>query len=227
MSWKRKTIILTVLIVSPILGETRLRSQVPGHQKNRPPSIESFAPSTFALYLCPFVSDHYIVKLNAIVSDPDGDLLTYSYVVTGGRIAGKGSSVDWDLRAALGKQKVIIEVTDSHGAKASSAVEISVELNTATCDPPCTSLTASGPPTASKGELVTFAASITGPLPETKRKFIWSGTNGEIVEGQGTDSVRVRVTGSSGAQLQMKVDVSGLDPACNREASAKSKIQED
>ena len=96
MSAKTKTILrvlISFLLLPPIVSMPAFKSQTAKRtprQRDAPPSIESFVPSTFVLALCPFFSDDYLVKLEAKASDPDGDVLTYRYLVTGGRIIGQG-----------------------------------------------------------------------------------------------------------------------------------------
>ena len=227
MSANPKTIVLIAcLLLSPIVSVPALKSQTAKrtpHQRNVPPSIESFTPSTFELFLCPFFSDYYIVKLEAKASDPDGDVLTYHYLVTGGRIIGQGPSVDWDLRRALGKQKAVVEVTDSNGSKTSREVEISVVLNTSSCDPPCNTVSVTCPETVSEGETATtFAATVGGDPPE-KLTYRWM-SNGKLIPGQEGQELKIKAIGSPGDSITVVVEVGGIDPACSRQASCESRI---
>jgi hypothetical protein len=226
MSANPKTIILIgCLLLSSIVSVPALKSQTAKrtpHQRNAPPSIESFTPSTFALFLCPFVTDYYMVKLEAKASDPDGDVLTYHYEVTGGRIIGQGPIVDWDLRKALGQQKAVVEVTDSNGSKTSREVEISVELNTSSCDPPCNTVSVTCPETVSEGESATFAATVGGEPPE-KLTYHWI-SNGKLIPGQEEPELKIKAVGLPGDSITVVVEVGGIDPACSRQASCESRI---
>jgi len=228
MSAKAKTIILIgFLFLSPVVIVPSLKSQTAKrtrHQRNAPPSIESFTPSTFVLALCPFVPDYYIVKLDAKASDPEGDALTYRYLVTGGSIIGQGPTVDWDLRRALGRQKAVVEVTDNHGGKTARAVEISVVLNTTSCDPPCSVLSVTCATEVAQGDVAFFIATVSGIEPDRKLTYRWSHSNGKRIAGQAGPELRIEAIGSPGDVITATVDVLGIDPACNRQASCKSRI---
>jgi hypothetical protein len=214
------------LAVSSGLSVTSLQSQTSQktqQQKNAPPSIASFTSSTVVLDLCPFVPDYYIVKLDAKASDPDGDVLTYSYVVTGGSVIGDGPTVDWDLRKTVGKQKAVVEVTDNHGAKTSSAVEVSVVPKTSGCDFPCTTLEVACPASVIGGETVTFEVRVGGDLPG-KLTYLWFDSNGKRIPGQGPE-LKIKARGARGDVIKATVEVLGLDPACSQRASCESKIE--
>ncbi|MCY7375088.1 MAG: hypothetical protein LH472_03860, partial [Pyrinomonadaceae bacterium] len=45
-------------------------------------------------------SDDQAVNVATTAVDPEGDVLTYNYTVTGGRIVGSGANVSWDLTGA-------------------------------------------------------------------------------------------------------------------------------
>jgi hypothetical protein len=195
-------------------------------QQNRPPLIEWIKPNRIEFQLCPIVEFEpgYILNLEVKAGDPDGDSITYHYFVSAGQILGEGSHVRWDLRKALGHQKVVVEAIDNRGGKTSGVAEINVVIHTA-CHLPCTVLAVSGPSTVVAGEIATFAASVTGPVPKTKLEYLWSQRNGEIDGGQGTPDLRIKATGMPGAEVKVTVSVRGLDPACNSQASARARIQ--
>ncbi|MBX3245385.1 MAG: hypothetical protein KF685_13115 [Acidobacteria bacterium] len=56
------------------------------------------------------------IEVATTAVDPEGDVLTYKYTVTGGRIIGTGSKVIWDLTGVLpGKYTIIAAVDDGCG----------------------------------------------------------------------------------------------------------------
>lgn len=56
------------------------------------------------------------VSVNTISTDPENDLLTYNYYVSGGKIIGKGSKVIWDLSdVKSGTYKITAGVDDGCG----------------------------------------------------------------------------------------------------------------
>jgi len=55
-------------------------------------------------------------QVDTTAQDPDNDVLTYNYVVSGGKIVGVGARVVWDLSgSALGTYKITVGVDDGCG----------------------------------------------------------------------------------------------------------------
>lgn len=59
-----------------------------------------------------------IVSVAVTATDPDGDPLTYSYIVTGGAISGSGASVSWTAPSAAGAHSITVTVSDGKGGSA-------------------------------------------------------------------------------------------------------------
>lgn len=56
------------------------------------------------------------VKVETTAEDPDGDVLTYNYTISGGRIVGTGKNVLWDLtKAQPGTYSLTAAVDDGCG----------------------------------------------------------------------------------------------------------------
>ncbi len=66
------------------------------------------------------------VSVNVVASDPDGDALTYSYVVSGGAISGSGADVTWAAPSAEGAHSVNVTVSDGKGGTATSFGSLTV-----------------------------------------------------------------------------------------------------
>ena len=73
---------------------------------NNPPVINSFTASTTK------VISGSEVMLTGLVTDPDGDSLTYTYQTTGGIITGTGNTVIWVVPDAAGDYTVTVDVSD-------------------------------------------------------------------------------------------------------------------
>jgi hypothetical protein len=198
---------------------------------NRPPKINSFTTSSSTIALCPWAFTGTCsasgLTLDVIVnySDPDGDILLLKYEVTGGQIIGEGGHVQWNLaRVPPGSYKATVTVDDQHGAKASAAINVSLEPCN-TCDPPCTTLNISCPQSVEEGQSVVFSVSISGGEPDMKPTYIWSITAGTIIKGQGTSSIEVDTTGLAGKLVIATVEVGGLSPECQRTAAGDVQIR--
>jgi len=72
------------------------------------------------------------------------------------------------------------------------------------------------------GGLATFTVNVMGePANST---YTWTVTDGKIVEGQGTTSIKVDSKGLQGKTITATVDVGGMDSACNRTASCSTPV---
>ena len=109
--------------------------QRPDDQNNAPvvelsasePKITLACPDGAASQTCA-PSPGQQVQLRATAKDPDGDTLLYTYSVTGGRAAGEGAEVTWDLSGLRpGTYTATVEVDDCCGCVAFSSTQVIVE----------------------------------------------------------------------------------------------------
>jgi len=89
-------------------------------EENKAPTISSVVvnPAT--------VNANGIATVSVTATDPDGDALTYAYVVSGGSIAGNGASATWTAPAVEGANSVTVTVSDGKGLQASSNATLTV-----------------------------------------------------------------------------------------------------
>ena len=113
----------------------RDRCKRPGAQNNAP-VVELRASEQKITLACPdgtasqtcTPSPGQQVQLQATAKDPDGDTLLYTYSVTGGKAAGNGAEVTWDLSGLQpGTYTATVEVDDCCGCVAFSSVQVKVE----------------------------------------------------------------------------------------------------
>jgi hypothetical protein len=74
---------------------------------------------------------------------------------------------------------------------------------------------------ACPGSPISFTAAVTGVDPKQNYTFHWTVSAGEIVEGQGTSSIRVSTDKAIGARVTATVELvglSGLKPECSKTA---------
>jgi len=141
-------------------------------------------------------SDDMSVNVSTSASDPENDVLTYNYTVSGGRIVGTGANVSWDLSGVQpGTYTVTVGVDDGCGVCGTTKTEtITVER----CDcfqpiecPTCPTVDVSGPSgVTNPGDTMTFTASVNA----SNATYNWSVSSGEIISGQGTPSITVSTT---------------------------------
>ncbi len=92
------------------------------------------------------------------------------------------------------------------------------------CNFTCLTVTVSCPDEVEEGQMVTFSANVAVGDPIPPLTYTWTVTGGKIVEGQGTESIKVDSKGLRGQTITATVDVGGGDPACNHTASCSAII---
>jgi hypothetical protein len=68
-------------------------------------------------------------QIECIVSDEDGDELSYEWSVSKGDINGNGASVTWTAPDSEGIYNVVVTVTDGRGGEVSDSIAIPVSIN--------------------------------------------------------------------------------------------------
>jgi len=171
-------------------------------------------------------NDDMTVGVKTTAHDDEGDVLTYNYTVSGGRIVGSGANVNWDLSGVrAGTYTITSAVDDGCGFCGKTQTKT---INVTACpncvEPPrpcaCPSLSASGPsdlvPVGGSG---TFTANVSGG-DATGITYNWSVSAGTITSGQGTPAITV--TAPEGASVTATVEIggNGFCPECQKTASA-------
>jgi outer membrane protein OmpA-like peptidoglycan-associated protein len=150
------------------------------------------------------------IGLMANASDPDGDVLTYTWTATGGRVVGSGSNVTFDTTGlAPGTYTITAQVDDGFKHVVDCSVSVTVKPRPNQC--PTVRLTADKV-SVTQGEVVTFTAEATdpdgGPSPIS---YNWSSSSGSL-QGSG-NTARLDTTGLEGA-ITVTVSTSDGDPNC-------------
>jgi len=149
------------------------------------------------------------------------------YEVTYGTVIGKGATVRWNL---ADQQPGTYRITVRHFLKGKqigkpkSAI-VTIESDRCICDCVCPTVDLYGPDKPVKnGDVAYFTASISGGPDVT---YNWTVENAEILSGQGTPELIVRVKSENNSKnVKATVELGGLDPFCNcpRKASATALI---
>jgi hypothetical protein len=174
-------------------------------------------------------NDSRTISVSTVARDPENDVLTYNYTVSGGRIVGTGANVQWDLSSAsVGTYTIVTGVDDGCGVCGRTDTKTIRIEECADCYTPeqpkqcnCGTVSVSGPAgTIQPGETATFTATNTSPGNIT---YNWTVSAGTIVSGQGTPSITVATTREmGGSNITATVNLSGFaDPTCNCPATAQ------
>ncbi|MEO5860423.1 MAG: hypothetical protein ABIR33_15920 [Pyrinomonadaceae bacterium] len=161
-------------------------------------------------------SESTTVSVTTTAVDPENDILTYNYTVSGGRIVGSGANVSWDLGgAAPGTYTITAGVDDGCGLCGQTQTQT---VTVAACDCvrvcECPTLTMSGPSgITNPGDPMTFTLNVSGGTQQSVT-YNWSVSAGTITSGQGTPSITVDTTGLAGQSVTATAEIGGTDPTC-------------
>ncbi len=158
--------------------------------------------------------DSRSVSVATSASDPENDVLTYNYTVSGGRVVGTGANVQWDLSGANeGTYTITTGVDDGCGVCGKTNTQT---VTIKKCDDcvqvcNCPSLSVNDQSgVTSPGSTMTFTLNGGGSNPVN-----WSVTAGTIESGQGTSTITVRVPAEgSPSNITATASLGGLDEAC-------------
>ncbi|HLM00839.1 MAG TPA: hypothetical protein VK400_07265 [Pyrinomonadaceae bacterium] len=168
------------------------------------------------------------VRVTTTAVDPENDVLTYNYTVSGGRIVGQGANVTWDLSGVRPGTYTITAGADDGcgvcGKTETRTIEVRDCPNCETPRPPCEcpTFTISGPSgVTNPGDTMTFTANVSGGTAENIT-YNWTVSAGTIESGQGTPSITVRVPADlfdSNITATVDIQGTGLCETCERQRS--------
>ncbi len=161
-------------------------------------------------------SDSMAVNVSTSASDPENDVLTYNYTVTGGRVVGQGANVSWDLGGTTPGTYTITAGVDDGCGICGKTVTKTITVKACECETVCTcpsGPSVSGPSGLVKaGDDITFTANVTPGSGATT--YNWSVSQGSITSGQGTPVISVSTTKDmAGSNVTATVSV-GSDCDC-------------
>ncbi len=165
--------------------------------------------------------DDQTVAVRTNAADPEGDVITYNYTVSGGRIVGQGENVTWDLSGVNnGTYTITVAVDDGCGVCSETKTE-TVEVVDCDCKQvcECPTLTVDGPrESVLPGETMTFTANVVGGNQQSVT-YNWTVSQGTIESGQGTPQIVVGTEGLGRTTIRATVKISG-EEGCNCDSEA-------
>ena len=190
-------------------------------QKRRPRSVSSGPPflelSSSANRIRACAGDLATVQLNARATSQSRSPLRYKWATDGGRLTGDGANTSWDLSGLQpGVYRATLEVdsgSDETCAAFSSAAVVVTDCPP--LPPVCPTVTISCPTDVPQpGQIVTVSANITGGSGIGTPEYNWRVSAGRIVEGQGTNTIRIDTTGTAGENVTATVEVRAAGLSC-------------
>lgn len=175
-------------------------------------------------------TDDASIAVSTVATDPENDVLTYNYTVSGGRIVGSGANVSWDLTGVqAGTYTITSAVDDGCGVCGTTQTKTVTVAACSGCITPCTcpTISVSGPTDAvDTGTPMTFTANVSGGS-QTSVTYNWTVSAGSITSGQGTPSITVDTAGLAGQTVTATVDIGGdLCADCTRSQSTSGIVRE-
>jgi hypothetical protein len=167
-----------------------------------------------------------VLKLSASTVNT-GDTFSYSWSVSGGKIAATGNSVVWDLKGALpGIYTAFVKVSDQHSGTGDAQLQIKVVPcgNCTQESSPCPLISVSCPDEIVKGSSFKFAVNIAGGPTLVTPTYLWTVSSGKIVKGDREKELEV-VASDDDPEIRGTVLVSGYDPNCSTIGSCTSKLK--
>src|SRR5262245_59610006 len=142
------------------------------------------------------------VKLTANAVSPSGNPIKYRWTTSAGTVIGEGPVVEWNLAGLKpGYHKASLDIlsTGSDGS-CSAFSSVSVLVNPCVAlQPVCPAIEIVCPSIAEFGQPITFSSHLTGGVPaNTNAIYNWTVSAGTIIQGQGTDTIKVDTTGLGG-----------------------------
>ena len=169
------------------------------------------------------------VKLTANAVSPSGNPIKYRWTTSGGTIIGEGPVVEWNLaglKPGYHKASLDIQSIGSDGScQAFSSVSVLVNPCVAV-QPVCPAIEIVCPTSVEIGQPITFSSRLTGGVPaNTTAYYNWTVSAGTIIQGQGTDTIKVDTSGLGGQSVKASLSVGGYNLECAADCSVAVPLQ--
>jgi len=183
---------------------------------NAPLSLSLTADSNIVTACADGGSPH--VKLTANAVSPGGYPIKYLWKTSAGTIIGEGPVVDWNLaglKPGYHKASLDIQSVGTDGScQAFSSVSVLVNPCVAV-QPVCPAIEIVCPTDVALGQPITFSSRLTGGVPaNTNAAYNWTVSAGTIIQGQGTDTIKVDTKGLGGQSVRASLSMGGYNLEC-------------
>lgn len=163
------------------------------------------------------------VRLTAQAVSPDGNQIRYKWSTSAGSIIGTGPVVTWHLaglKPGYHKASLDIETIGSEGScQAFSSVTVVINPCPAV-RPVCPAIEINCPTTIGIDQPLTFSARSSGGVPANiNPAYHWSVSAGTIIEGQGTNTIKVDTNGLAGQTVKATLSMDGYTLECSADCA--------
>ncbi|HEV2884871.1 MAG TPA: hypothetical protein VGW36_08435 [Pyrinomonadaceae bacterium] len=157
-----------------------------------------------------------VVNLNARATSSYP--IRYRWTANAGRIDGDGATVTWDLSGAEpGYYRAYVDIDTGSGDDACQAFSSTTVLvnRCPPAQPVCPNVAIECPDQVVVGEPLTFRSTVTGGSATGAPIYNWTVSAGRIMEGQGTDTIRVDTSGLAGQSVTATLTMGGYTLDCS------------
>ena len=158
------------------------------------------------------------VQLTAKAVSPGNNPIKYKWTTSDGTIIGEGPVVTWNLaglKAGYHKASLDIQSIGNDGTcQAFSSVSVLVNP-CAEIKPVCPAIEISCPTNVALDQPLTFTSRYSGGVPANITPvYNWTVSAGTIIEGQGTDTIKVDTKGLGGQSVRASLSMGGYNLEC-------------
>jgi len=152
------------------------------------------------------------VQLTAKAVSPGGNPIKYRWTTSGGTVAGEGPNVTWDLTGLKpGYHKASLDIqTNGADGECHAFSSISVLVSPCPVIPPvCPTIEIVCPTNVRLDQPLTFTSRANGGTPSIPAVYNWTVSAGSIIEGQGTNTIKVDTSGLAGQTVRAYLTMPG------------------
>jgi hypothetical protein len=163
------------------------------------------------------------VQLTAKAVSPGGNPIKYKWTTSDGTIIGEGPVVTWNLaglKPGYHKASLDIQSVGNDGTcQAFSSVSVLVNP-CAEVKPVCPAIEISCPTYVAMDQPLTFTSRYSGGVPANITPvYNWTVSAGTIIEGQGTDTIKVDTKGLAGQTVRASLSMGGYNLECSADCA--------
>ena len=159
------------------------------------------------------------VQLTAKAVSPNGNPIKYKWTTTNGTIIGEGPVVTWNLAGLKpGYHKASLDIVSvGNDGTCSAFSSVTVLVNAcAEVRPVCPAIEISCPTYVATDQPLTFTSRYSGGVPaNVSPVYNWTVSAGTIIDGQGTDTIRVDTKGMGGQSISASLSMGGYNLDCS------------
>src|SRR5687767_2273775 len=200
-----------IVLVTMLLSQQALAQKPTVVSSVNPPLTLSLSPSSTTVSACAEAGGP-TVQLTAKAASPGGNPIKYRWTTSGGTVTGEGPNVTWNLTGLKpGYHKASLDIqTNGIDGECHAFSSVSVLVSPCPVIPPvCPTIEIVCPTNIGIDQPLTFTSRATGGTASIAPVYNWTISAGNIIEGQGTNTIKVDTTGLAGQTVRASLSMPG------------------